>query len=139
MKGIRFYLEYEDNKKKRKATRKEPGNHLGNVVAVFPALSQIKFGYSGYLHCPVYDCEGNKLQLQSEDLQTNCPVCGQELTHKTYPIIVYDAVASPCYDEPDSATCSTSVSQDYLNDRCKYIGEDLARSIHPSLFQYLDD
>ena len=34
MKGIRFYLEYPSKKEKRKGTRKEPGNHLGQVVAV---------------------------------------------------------------------------------------------------------
>ena len=35
MKGIRFYLEYESNAEKRKGTRKNPGNHAGNCLAVF--------------------------------------------------------------------------------------------------------
>lgn len=34
MKGLKFYLEYESKAKKRKGTRKEPGDHAGNVVAV---------------------------------------------------------------------------------------------------------
>jgi hypothetical protein len=34
MKGVRFYLEYPNKKEKRNATRKELGNHSGNVIAV---------------------------------------------------------------------------------------------------------
>ncbi len=36
MKDVRFYLEYESKAKKRKGTRKELGDHAGNVVAIFP-------------------------------------------------------------------------------------------------------
>jgi hypothetical protein len=35
MKDFKFYLEYPDNKSKRKATRKNLGNHSGNCLAVF--------------------------------------------------------------------------------------------------------
>lgn len=35
MKGVRFYLEYPNEKEKEKATRKDLGNHSGNVIAVF--------------------------------------------------------------------------------------------------------
>jgi hypothetical protein len=35
MKGVRFYAEYPSAKEKRNATRKELGNHSGNVVALF--------------------------------------------------------------------------------------------------------
>jgi hypothetical protein len=35
MKGIRFYLEYTTPADKNRATRKEPGNHEGNVFAAF--------------------------------------------------------------------------------------------------------
>lgn len=34
MKGFRFYLEYPNQKERRNGTRKKPGNHSGNVVAV---------------------------------------------------------------------------------------------------------
>ena len=34
MKNIVFYLEYATNKDKRKATRKNLGNHTGNCIAV---------------------------------------------------------------------------------------------------------
>lgn len=34
MRGVKFYLEYPNNKEKRKATRKELGNHSGNVIAI---------------------------------------------------------------------------------------------------------
>lgn len=35
MKGIRFYLEYPNKTEKNKATVKAPGNHSGNVVAIY--------------------------------------------------------------------------------------------------------
>lgn len=35
MRGIRFYLEYSSPTEKNKATRKQPGNHTGNVFAAF--------------------------------------------------------------------------------------------------------
>lgn len=35
MRGVRFYLEYPDGKEKSRATRKDLGNHSGNVLAVF--------------------------------------------------------------------------------------------------------
>lgn len=34
MQGIRFYLEYNNKTEKNKSTRKNPGNHTGNVIAV---------------------------------------------------------------------------------------------------------
>ena len=34
MNGYRFYLEYPSKTEKRKATRKNPGDHLGTAVAV---------------------------------------------------------------------------------------------------------
>jgi hypothetical protein len=34
MNGIKFFLEYENKTEKNKGTRKNPGNHSGNVVAV---------------------------------------------------------------------------------------------------------
>lgn len=35
MKGYTFYLEYPSQTEKRKATRKNLGNHEGNVIATF--------------------------------------------------------------------------------------------------------
>ena len=35
MLGINFYLNYPNKTEKHKGTRKNPGNHSGNVVAVF--------------------------------------------------------------------------------------------------------
>jgi len=34
MKGVKFYLEYPNKREKRKATRKDLGNHSGNVIAI---------------------------------------------------------------------------------------------------------
>ena len=49
MKGYKFYLEYESNKSKRQATRKNLGNHTGNCLAVFtdikPFLSHTDWNY----------------------------------------------------------------------------------------------
>lgn len=36
MKNYRFYLEFKDAKSKRKATRLNPCNHSGNVIATIP-------------------------------------------------------------------------------------------------------
>lgn len=35
MKNVRFYLEYPNPTEKNKSTRKKPGNHTGNVFAVY--------------------------------------------------------------------------------------------------------
>ena len=35
MNGYKFYLEYPNAKEKRKATRRDPGNHNGNVIATW--------------------------------------------------------------------------------------------------------
>jgi len=35
MKGYRFYLEYPNKTEKHKGTVKNPGNHIGTVLAVF--------------------------------------------------------------------------------------------------------
>ena len=41
MKGITFYLEFENNSNKRKATRKNLINHSGNCLAVFNGREHI--------------------------------------------------------------------------------------------------
>ena len=53
------------------------------------------------------------------------------------PIIVHDAIGSLLFT-PDSPVCSTSITDEYLTERCKRIPESLAREIHPKLFNYLD-
>lgn len=35
MKGVRFFLEYDSKTEKNKGTRKKPGKHNGNVLAVY--------------------------------------------------------------------------------------------------------
>jgi len=44
MKGVRFYLEYENKTEKNKGTRKKLGRHTGNVLAVFFESSWIRHG-----------------------------------------------------------------------------------------------
>lgn len=65
MNGIRFYLEYENPTEKNKGTRKEPGNHEGNVFAAFVA--------NGTHHCEV---PGGCIEgLGAVYFQRNSPVC----------------------------------------------------------------
>lgn len=99
MVGIRFYLEFESQQAKKKATRNNGyDGHKGTVVAVFPELNW--YGYAS--------------------MST-----------------IYDAIGA-LNDKPDSVVCSTSVSQVYLDQRCKRISEKLARKIHPKLFEYFE-
>jgi len=95
MKGIRFYLEYPNRTEKNKGTRKNPGKHSGNVLAVFEDGFWGSNGWS------------------------------------------YEALGAVNYYE-DSSVGSTSVSPDYIREKCKRISERLAREIHPQLFAVLD-
>jgi len=44
MKFVKFYLEYPNNAEKRRATRKDLGNHAGNVIAVLDNGTYISGG-----------------------------------------------------------------------------------------------
>ena len=41
MKGFKFFLEYENKTEKNKGTRKNPGNHTGNVVAIIDGTLKV--------------------------------------------------------------------------------------------------
>jgi hypothetical protein len=49
----------------------------------------------------------------------------------------YEAVTA-LFDWPDSQVAGTGVSLDYLRQKCKRIKEAKARTIHPALFERLD-
>jgi len=49
----------------------------------------------------------------------------------------YEAIAG-LFDQPNSAVCGTSVARDYLHDQCKRISEAKALTIHPALFERLE-
>jgi len=49
----------------------------------------------------------------------------------------YETVCA-LFDHPNSAVCGSGVSLDYLHEKCKRVGEDQARTIHPVLFKRLD-
>ena len=51
--------------------------------------------------------------------------------------ICYEALAG-LFDQPNSVVCGTAVSLDYLHDKCKRIGEARAQTIHPALFERLN-
>jgi hypothetical protein len=51
--------------------------------------------------------------------------------------ICYEALAA-VFDRPNSPVAGTGVSLDYLRQKCKRIGEAQARTIHPVLFERLD-
>ena len=51
--------------------------------------------------------------------------------------ICYEAIAA-VFDWPNSPVAGTGVALDYLRQKCKRISEAKARSIHPVLFERLD-
>lgn len=50
MDGVRFYLEYENKTEKHKGTRKKPGKHTGNVLALYHE--------NGHMTREGWTCEG---------------------------------------------------------------------------------
>jgi hypothetical protein len=52
--------------------------------------------------------------------------------------ICYEALAS-LFDHPNSVVCGTAVSLGYLLERCRRISETRAQTIHPALFQRLNE
>jgi hypothetical protein len=51
--------------------------------------------------------------------------------------ICYEAIAG-LFDMPNSPVTGTGVARDYLRRKCKPISEAKARTIHPALFERLD-
>ena len=51
--------------------------------------------------------------------------------------ICYEALAG-LFDHPNSVVCGTAVSLDYLHEKCKRLGEARAQTIHPALFERLN-
>src|SRR5258708_16009167 len=52
--------------------------------------------------------------------------------------VCYEAICG-LYEQSNSVVCGGGVSLDYLRARCKRISEIKARTIHPSLFERLDE
>jgi hypothetical protein len=50
---------------------------------------------------------------------------------------VTDAI-SAVYFQKNSPVCFTSVSGYFLQERCKRVSQEIARSVHPALFEYLE-
>ena len=42
------------------------------------------------------------------------------------------------WERPNSPVCGSSVSLEYLSERCKRISEAVAKQIHPKMFAYLN-
>jgi len=51
--------------------------------------------------------------------------------------ICYEAIAG-LFDRPNSPVAGTGMARDYLRQKCKRISEAKARTIHPALFERLD-
>ena len=51
--------------------------------------------------------------------------------------ICYEAIAA-VFDWPNSPVAGTGVACDYLRQKCRRISEAKARTIHPALFERLD-
>jgi len=99
MKGFIFYLEYPTNKDKRAGTRKNPGNHSGNVLAIILNEEKRPYWIAG-------------------TMQQEC--------------------IAAIFSHANSDVCKTSCHVRYLRKNCKRISEAQARTIHPKLFQYLE-
>jgi hypothetical protein len=50
----------------------------------------------------------------------------------------YEAIAG-LFDRPNSPVAGTGVARDHLHQKCKRISEAKARTIHPALFERLDE
>ena len=51
--------------------------------------------------------------------------------------VCYEAIAG-LFDRPNSPVAGTGVACDYLRQKCRRISEAKARTIHPALFERLD-
>ncbi len=51
--------------------------------------------------------------------------------------ICYEAIAA-VFDWPNALVTGTGVACDYLRQKCKRISEATARTLHPALFERLD-
>ncbi len=51
--------------------------------------------------------------------------------------LCYEAIAA-LFEQPNSPVAGTGVALDYLRQKCKRISEAKARTIHPALFERLD-
>lgn len=49
---------------------------------------------------------------------------------------IYDAVVAVTWNK-NSDVCSSTVSEDYVRQRCKRISEKITKQIHPKLLNYL--
>jgi hypothetical protein len=90
--------------------KKRKGQHTGNVIAAHVTTGGRGFSHVGTLR--------------------------NAWTKKAYYSV---ECVSALFDEPNSAVCSSSVSEGYLRESCKFISEARAREIHPTLFEYLDE
>jgi hypothetical protein len=108
MNGYRFYLEYENNSKKRKGTRKNPGEHLGTVIAVIVDSHFLSGSHCSGSQPPewVYDvvssvytepnspCCGSLASLAY--IQDNCKRISEKLAREIHPeLFVYLDIADP--------------------------------------------
>jgi len=107
MNGYRFYLEYENNAKKRKGTRKEPGDHLGTVIAVVEGSHFLSRSYENKIPRQwVYEvisavyfepdslCCGSSASMAY--IQDNCKRISEKLAREIHPnLFVYLDVDGP--------------------------------------------
>ena len=88
MKGYTFYLEYPTLRDKRKAIRKELGNHSGNVLAVYGDWFNIDHYYKKECVSSVYDKPNSEVCTSSCDgeyLTTNCKRISEKQAREIHP------------------------------------------------------
>jgi hypothetical protein len=110
--GYRFYAELPDSHGSKSASKK----HGPFTVAALQELT----GRGLHNNCVavVLDNFGNPMWQGS----TDCMDC-----------------IGPIRGTSDSPVASTSVSRDYLRNRCVRISQQLARKLHPAMFAYLEN
>lgn len=89
MKGFTFYLEYLSSKERRKATRKELGNHSGNCLAVY-GNSFIPGDHYVKKECvsSVFDTANSDVctsSCQLDWLRSNCLRISEQQARKIHP------------------------------------------------------
>lgn len=84
MKGFTFFLEYPNKREKNKATRKELGNHSGNVIALSTdTLNLSTEGFAG-----IFDKPNSPVQFTTigkEYLRERCKNISEKTAREIHP------------------------------------------------------
>lgn len=112
MKGYRFYAEMPESRRSKSASKAHP--FFPWTVAAL--REQAAAGFSACVAAVYLQDDGRPLYTGSGNVE--CVSVAIDGNHSSY--------------------CTTSASRDYLAKRCTRIPEELARTLSPGLFAYLE-